>query len=150
MTNIQSILIQDDNIPIFHGRINGQLHQNINSFIEALEHHYTARNITEDSLKISIAKSYIDISEGDACLWLRSLAILKCNTSITFKERIREIYNDSHRHDPVQELSEIIRLDRNQGSFSKCNAIINDKVVDFEKISISTNVSIFAWTWQRE
>ena len=94
----------------FAGRVNGFLSQGVESWISSVDVHLTAKSITDPSLQLQEAKSFIDYAKGDAGAYLRGISFKETRTWDDFKINLRSIYGSEDALDEVLALRNIIKV----------------------------------------
>ena len=116
----------------FSGRINGELRQGVEIFIESIENHLATRKITDPHDMFIEAKGHLNLSQGDLGECTRSMFFRDCKTWDDLKGFLRSTYGSCEEKDAVLDLRRVLKLhDRGGNSFVSQNAKINDAVVDF-------------------
>ena len=116
----------------FAGRINGQLKQGLETFIESIENHLASRSITDAHEQFVEAKSHFNLSQGDLGDCTRSLFFRDCRTWGNLKGFLRSTYGSGEQKDIVLDCRRVLKLhDRDGNSFVSQNAKINDGILDF-------------------
>ena len=96
------------NITKFCGYIDGQC-DDVELFLQSLDNHLRAKQITNDTDKINQAKSFLDLSKGDVKHYVQSYKFEEITTYSEFKNYLRDIYGVATSHDLVQSIAKIIR-----------------------------------------
>ncbi|XP_064103280.1 PRKCA-binding protein-like [Macrobrachium nipponense] len=94
----------------FQGRVNGFLPQSVESWISSVDAHLKAKCITDPSVQLQEAKSFIDFAKGDAGLYLRRVSFQEADTWDEFKIRLRAIYGSEEALNVVLALRNILNL----------------------------------------
>ena len=122
----------------FAGRINGELKQGVEVFIESVEYHLQSKGITNGEAQFVEAKCHLNLSQGDLGDCTRSIFFRDCRTWEDLKGFLRDTYGSGKTRDVVLDLRRVLKLhDRKGNSFMAQNAKVNDATVDF--ISKLTN-----------
>ena len=115
-TVLHAITQHSPNIVKFAGRINGKC-DDIDTFLESLDAHLDATNITDPSQRLKEARSYLDLSKGgDISSFTAGWNFRSLQTYEQFKSYLRNIYGRVTSSDTVKSLSKIFR-----------NAALSDK-----------------------
>ena len=116
----------------FAGRINGELKQGVEVFIESIENHLASRNIDDEEEQFREARGHLNLSSGDLGDCTRSLFFRHCSTWSDLKEFLRATYGSCQQKDLVLDLRRVLKLhERGGNSFLAQNAKINDGIIDF-------------------
>ena len=116
----------------FAGRVNGELKQSVEVFIESIETHLAAKEIKDPHSQFVEAKSHFNLSQGDLGEHTRSIFFRDCKTWEDLKQFLRSTYGSGDQKDVVLDLRRVLKLhDREGRSFVANNARINDSILDF-------------------
>ena len=116
----------------FAGRVNGELKQGVEVFIESIENHFESRGIDDDHDRYIEAKSHFNLSQGDLGDCTRSIFFRDCRTWTDLKSFLRSTYGSGEHKDLVLDLRRVMKLHNRDGnSFVAQNARINDGIIDF-------------------
>ena len=116
----------------FAGRVNGELKQGVEVFIESVENHLQVKGITDGVEQFIEAKSHLNLSQGDLGDCTRSIFFRDCRTWEDLKGFLRDTYGAGESRDVVQDLRGVLKLHARGGrSFMAQNALVNDSIVDF-------------------
>merc|ERR1711911_208413 len=96
------------NITKFCGSIDGKC-DDVELFLQSLDNHLHAKQITNEADKINQAKSFLDLSKGDVKHYVQSYKFGEIATYSEFKNYLRDIYGVATSHDLVQSIAKIIR-----------------------------------------
>merc|ERR1711911_544341 len=108
-TILHSITQHLPNINKFAGRINGSC-VDVDTFLESLDSHLDATNVTDQAIRLKEAKSFLDYSKGgDICSFTAGYKFKSLKTYDEFKDYIRSIYGRVTSSDTVKSLSKILR-----------------------------------------
>ena len=108
-TILHSITQHLPNINKFAGRINGAC-VDVDTFLESLDSHLDATNVTDQAIRLKEAKSFLDYSKGgDICSFTAGYKFKSLKTYDEFKEYIRTVYGRPTSSDTVKYLSKILR-----------------------------------------
>ena len=108
-TVLHAITQHQPNIIKFAGRVNGVCND-IDTFLESLDAHLDATNVTDPSQRLKEAKSFLDLSKGgDINSFTAGWTYRKLATYDEFKGYLRDIYGRVTSSDTVKSLSKIFR-----------------------------------------
>ena len=128
MTSNVTVVNTRSAITPFHGRIDGNISQSVESWIGSVEAHLVSNNIIEEELRIQAAKSFMDLAKGDLQDWVRSKYFESCSTWEALKSFLREIYGGDRFNTANMLIRSLILMSNRQGlSFIQNNAIIYDR-----------------------
>ena len=116
----------------FAGRVNGELRQGVEVFIDSIDNHLNTKKITDPREAFVEAKAHFNLSQGDLGECSRSIFYRDCTTWEDLKGFLRATYGTGEQKDLVLGLRQVLKLHNRKGnSFVTQNAKINDGVVDF-------------------
>ena len=116
----------------FVGRINGELPQGVEVFIDSIDNYLISKNISDGVAQFREAKAHLNLSRGDIGESSRSMFFRDCRTWEDLKGFLRNTYGSAETRDVVYDLRRVLKLhDRGGNSYVSQNAKINDAVVDF-------------------
>ena len=129
-------IVTKSSICPFAGYVNGKLPQGVESFVEAVDAHLLAKNITDEREAYLEARSYLDFSKGDLSSWSRTIAFKLCKTWSDLKTSLRQAYAKTPEQDCVLFIREIIKnTDRKGRSIVATAAQTSDMLLELtEKI----------------
>ena len=116
----------------FAGRINGELIQGVETFIDSIDNYLANKKISDPLEAFVEAKAHFNLSQGDLGDCTRSIFFRDCKSWEDLKGFLRATYGSGDQKDVVLGLCQVLRLhNRNGNSFVAQNAKINDGVIDF-------------------
>ena len=108
-TILHSITQHLPNINKFAGRVNG-ICEDVDTFLDSLDSHLDATNVTDPAIRLKDAKSFLDFSKGgDICSFTAGYRFKSLANYDEFKEYLRSIYGRVTSSDTVKYLSKILR-----------------------------------------
>ena len=124
----------------FCGMVNGRMPQPVESFIDSLQAHLIAKNITDDSMAYQEARSFLDFVKGDLGDWARTFSFKVCSTWSGLKTLLRKAYAAEVETDAVLFHRNIIKqTDRKGRGVVRCAAEISDKLIELaDRLKSST------------
>ena len=143
ITTVQHTLTNyKSGIEPFAGRVNGQVRQGVEIFLQSVEDLFSSKGITDPVDQFREAKSHLNLSAGDLGENVRSFQFRDCRTWPDLKAFLRSLYGSGEEKDIVLGLRKVLKLhDRAGNSFGAQNAKINDHVFDF-----ANNLSASVWS----
>ena len=116
----------------FVGRVQGELKQSVEVFIDSIDNHLATKRIINPTEQFIEAKAHLNLSQGDLGECTRSIFFRDCKTWEDLKFFLRATYGSSEENDAVLDLRRVLKLhDRGSNSFVSQNARINDAVQEF-------------------
>ena len=116
----------------FPGRVNGELTQNVESFVTSVDAVIVTKGLTSNEETIAEGLSHLAIGKGDITHYVRCGIIKDCTSWVDLKAALRRIYGTQKDLDIVLQMREIIKLkDRHGKTFISNTATINDHLNEF-------------------
>ena len=116
----------------FFGREAGELKQSVENFISSIESLIVTKNLTEETLILNEAKSYLDFSKGDLAYWSRTIGFRNCKNWESLKSFLRKVYGGYSDIGLVRDLGSVLRhVDRKGYSMVANGAKVNDRMLEF-------------------
>ena len=116
----------------FCGREAGELKQSVENFISSIESLIVTKGLTDKTLVLNEARSYLEYSKGDLAHWSRSISFRNCKDWDSLKCFLRKVYGGYSDIGLVRDLGSILRhVDRKGYSMVANGAKVNDRMLEF-------------------
>ena len=134
VTNFKSALTP------FAGRINGELTQPLEVFIDSLESHFVSKSLIDGKLQLRESRQHLDLVRGDLGAASRNKAFKRCETWDDLKGFLRDRYSSSKTQNIVTFFRSIFKLlDRKGDSYWNQSAKLNDSITELVKRMNTSN-----------